>query len=188
MGGIKIDQKKVVLTDGKVTLRPIRMSDLKELYAVIKESAAEISAWLPFAREDYAIEETRTWLKKSPKEWRRGTAYEFAILDAGDGKIIGGCGLNGIDKMNHRANLGYWVRTSHTGRGIAPAATLLLAKWGFDMLKLNRVEILVAVENARSLRVAEKAGAKREGILRNRLLIRNQGHDAVMHSLIPGEV
>jgi len=96
--------------------------------------------------------------------------------------------LNEIRKESRRANLGYWVRTDRTGLGVAVAAAKLLAKWGFEVLGLKRIEITVAVENVRSLRVAEKAGAKREGILRNRLMLHDIPHDAVMHSLIPGEV
>jgi len=188
MSDIKLNRKNLELTDDKVTLRPYRMSDSKESFTAIKESTAEISVWLPFAHKDYSLKENHAWVKQRPADWKKGKGYEFAILDAKDGRIIGGCGLNGIDRLNKKANLGYWVRTSDTGRGVAPAATLLLAKWGFEVLKLNRIEISVATGNARSLRVAEKVGAKREGVLRNRIVIGDKAHDAVMHSLIPGEV
>ena len=188
MSNIKLDRKKLKLTDGKVTLRPYRLSDADETYQAIRESLAELSPWLPFAHEDYSIRESRDWIKKRPGEWKKGISYDFAIFDAVDRLYLGGCGLNNIDKMNRRANLGYWVRTDRTGQGIAVAATMLLAKWGFEVLKLNRIEILVAVENQRSLRVAEKVGAKREGILRNRLLIRDKAHDGMMHSLIPQDI
>src|SRR4030043_248483 len=96
--------------------------------------------------------------------------------------------FNDSGRETRQANLGYWVRTSQTGQGVAASATLLLAKWGFETLKLTRIEILVATGNARSLRVAEKVGAKREGILRNRLIRRDKVHDGVMHSLIPGDI
>jgi ribosomal-protein-serine acetyltransferase len=183
----RLDRKNLELTDGRIILRPHRKSDAGTLYQAIRESLAELSPWLPFAHQDYSIKESLNWVKKRPKEWKKGRAYEFVILDAGSGAVIGGCGLNAIDNLNRRANLGYWVRTSRTGQGIAPAAAVLLAKWGFEALKLLRIEILVASENERSLRVAEKAGAKREGVLRNRLNIRDKAHDAVMHSLVPGE-
>jgi RimJ/RimL family protein N-acetyltransferase len=188
MTDIKLDRKKVELTDGKVTLRPYRLSDVKETYRAIKSSLTEIGVWLPFAHPDYSPGESKAWIKKRPAEWKAGVCYEFCIFDAKTGEQIGGCALSGIDHMSRKANLGYWVRTSDTGRGVAPAATLLLAKWGFEALKLTRIEIVVAVENQRSLRVAEKAGARREGILRNRLVIRGIAHDAVMHSLIPGDI
>ena len=188
MKDIKIDRKKLELTDGKVTLRPYRMSDNRESYQAIKESTAEISVWLPFAHKDYSLKENRDWMKKKSADWKKGKNYDFAICDAKDGTIIGGCGFNDIDNIHRRANLGYWVRTDRTGQGVATAATLLLAKWGFEALNLTRIEILVETGNERSLRVAEKTGAKREGILRNRLVNRDKAHDAVMHSLVPGDI
>jgi RimJ/RimL family protein N-acetyltransferase len=188
MSSGKVMRKDIVLTDSSVLLRPYRLSDADETYRAIRESLAELSPWLPFAHKDYSIKESRMWIKKRPGEWKKGIAYDFAIIDARDGSLLGGCGLNNIDKENRRANLGYWVRTSRMGQGVAPSATLLLANWGFKELSLKRIEILVATGNKRSLRVAEKAGAQREGILRNRLLIHDKAYDAVMHSLIPQDL
>ncbi len=187
MTDIKPDRKKVVLTDGKILLRPHKMSDVDDIYQAIRESIKEVGAWLPFAHENYAIKETKDWLKKQGEEWKKGNTYDFGIFDTKDGAFIGGCGINGISKTMHHANLGYWVRTSRIGQGIAPAATRLLAKWGFDVLKLKRIEVLVAVGNEKSLRAAQKAGAKREGVLRNRLILHDKAQDAVMHSLIPDD-
>ncbi len=168
-------------------MRPLRMSDAEALYHAIHESVPEMSRWLPFAHENYSIRETRDYLKGRPDGWKKDTDYSFVIIDSRDGTIIGGCGLNGIDKENSRANLGYWVRTSRTSQGVATAATLLLAKWGFMVVKLCRIEILAAVGNKSSQRVAEKVGAQREGVLRNRLKIGDDLHDAIMYSLIPGD-
>jgi RimJ/RimL family protein N-acetyltransferase len=185
MNNVKPDRKKVTLTNGKILLRPYKMSDADSVYQAIRESIKEVGAWLPFAHENYAIKETRDYLKKRKPEWKKGINYDFGIFDAKDGTFIGGCGINAISKIGRYANLGYWVRTSRVGKGIAPTATRLLAKWGFDVLKLNRIEVVVAVGNEKSLRAAVKAGAKREGVLRNRLTLRDKVSDAVMHSLIP---
>ena len=182
------DPKKTKLTDGVILLRPYKKQDAADLYKAIRASLKEVGAWLPFAHENYSLYETQDWVKKNPVEWKKGAAYNFGIYDMKTGETIGGCGINDISEFTKRANLGYWVRTDRTGQGVAVAATKLLAKWAFDALGLKRVEILVAVENARSLRVAEKVGARREGVLRNRIDIRGKAHDAVMHSLIPGEV
>jgi ribosomal-protein-serine acetyltransferase len=188
MSDTKLDRKKVELTDGNILLRPYRMSDVDKLFQAVRESLKEMGVWLPFAHENYSIKESRDWIKKGPGEWKKGVTYDFAIFDAHNGDLLGGCGLNEISERNNKANLGYWVRTSYTGRGVAVAATKLLAKWGFEVLNLKRIEIYIAAGNERSLRVAEKVGAKREGVLRNRINIRDTMHDAVMHSLIPGEV
>jgi ribosomal-protein-serine acetyltransferase len=182
------DRKTTRLTDGRILLRPSEKNDADNLYAAVRESLKELGLWMPWAHPGYSIKETREWLKKKPDEWKRGISFDFAVFSADGGKFLGGCGINDIDYAYGKANLGYWVRTSETGRGVATAVTLMLAKWGFKVIKLSRIEICVAMENTRSLRVAEKAGAKREGVLRNRLTIGDARHDAVMHSLIPGEV
>ncbi len=181
---------KIELSDGSVLLRPYRISDINNLYEAVRESISELSRWMPWCHEDYSIEETRTWVGSRAEAWETGTEYDFAIIEAGTGNYLGGCGLNNIDNTNRIANLGYWVRTSRTKNGVATAATRLLTKYGIENLKLNRIEILVAVDNKISQRVAEKAGASREGILRKQTTIRdiNILSDSVMFSLVPGNL
>jgi RimJ/RimL family protein N-acetyltransferase len=71
---------------------------------------------------------------------------------------------------------------------VATSAALLLARFGFNSLKLNRLEIVVATDNRPSQRVAEKVGAKLEGILRKRLIVRKKVYDAYMYSLIREDI
>jgi ribosomal-protein-serine acetyltransferase len=181
------DRKTIRLTDGNILLRPYEKKDIDALHQATLASLKELILWMPWAHEGYPLAKSRFWIKSTLKNWRDGREYNFAICDAATGGYLGGCGINEISLMNKRANLGYWVRSDRTGQGIAAAAARLLAKWGFEALLLNRIEIYVAVGNVRSLRVAEKAGARREGVLRNRLMLHGKAHDAVMHSLIPGE-
>jgi RimJ/RimL family protein N-acetyltransferase len=96
--------------------------------------------------------------------------------------------LNKIDKPHLRANLGYWVRTSATRRGFATAAARLLARFGVEHLNLDRIEIVAAVDNIASQRVAEKLGAVREGVARHRLRIHDVPYDAVVYSLLRAEI
>ncbi len=180
--------KKQVLTDGKVILRPFEKQDTELLYEAIRESKEELMPWLQFCHPDYSIEEARLWLSGRDEDWKAGKDYSFAIIDAGSGTLVGGCGFNHIIDEYKMANLGYWVRTSWAGRGIATAVVLLLAKFGFGELKLNRIEIMADVENKKSQRVAEKTGAVREGVLRNRLLIHGQVRDVILFSLIPEDI
>jgi ribosomal-protein-serine acetyltransferase len=62
-----------------------------------------------------------------------------------------------------------------------------VARFGFEELKLNRIEIVVATGNHRSQKVAEKVGAVCEGVLRRRLMVRETIYDAVMFSLVPAD-
>jgi len=93
-----------------------------------------------------------------------------------------------LNRVHQMANLGYWVRTSAAGRGVATRAARLVARFGFAQLDLHRIEILAAVDNIGSQKVAEKAGAVREGVLRKRLLINGESQDAVIFSLLPEDV
>jgi hypothetical protein len=65
--------------------------------------------------------------------------FAFAIVDARDDAILGGCGINYIAWQPGFANVAYWVRTSRHGQGIATAAVRQLAKFGFDQLGLHRI-------------------------------------------------
>ena len=181
-------EKEIRLTDGVVLLRPYGSGDVERLYQAARESVTEMSPWMPWCHADYSIEESRAWVESRAEAWEKGTDYDFAITDARDGSFLGGCGLSHIDQANQIADLGYWVRTSRTKRGMASAAVRLLARFGFEKLKLNRIEIVAAVGNKASQRVAEKVGARREGILRNRIVVRDRVYDAVMFSLIPEDL
>jgi RimJ/RimL family protein N-acetyltransferase len=110
--------------------------------------------------------------------------YSFGIFDRNSGRFLGGVGLNFINRVHQFGNLGYWVRTTAAGKGVASKASRLVARFGFEELGLHRIEILAAVSNIASQRVAKNIGAVREGILRRRLLIRGESYDAVMFSLV----
>jgi RimJ/RimL family protein N-acetyltransferase len=173
------------LTDGVITLRPVTLDDAPVLVEAVRESIPEIMPWMDWCAPAYNQEIARPWLSFLPAAWKAGTEYAMTITDAQTGTFLGASGLNHINHQYRLANLGYWVRTSATGCGIATRAVRLVAEFGIQQVGLLRAEIVVAVDNNPSLRVAQKAGAKREGVLRNRLIVRKKIMDAVMHALIP---
>ena len=172
------------LTDGRVLIRPYRAEDIGAMYEAVRESVAEVSPWLPWCHAGYTIEETTAFVMARDEAWKNDEAYAFGVFDAGSGNYLGGVGLNFINRIHQCANLGYWVRSTQTGRGVAAAATRLAARFALEQLRLQRVEILAAVGNHASQRVAEKAGATREGVLRKRLLVNGRPQDAVLYSLV----
>ena len=177
--------RNISLTNGIITLRPYRDEDAETQFESARESIPEMSPWMPWCHSDYSIQESLGWIKDCFEQWKQGSAYDFVITDTSTGRYLGGCGLNDIHREFDIANLGYWVRTSATRKGVSTATTLLLADFGINELKLKRIEIVVDIENIASRRVAEKSGATREGILRNRVTQYGKPTDAVMFSLIP---
>jgi len=175
---------EIELIDDAILIRTLRQEDVSPLYEAARESIAELSRWLPWCHENYSIEETKEFVTSRQTASQGDEWYSFGIFETDGGRFLGGVGINFINRVHQMANLGYWVRTSAAGRGVATRATRLAARFGFEQLGLHRIEIVAAVGNVPSQRVAEKAGAVREGVLRNRLLIRGEQQDAVMFSLI----
>jgi ribosomal-protein-serine acetyltransferase len=172
------------LIEGPLLIRPYRAEDASALYEAVRESIPEVSLWLPWCHPKYSIEESREFIGSRELASQGGEWYSFGIFETDSGGFLGGVGINFINRVHQMANLGYWVRTSAAGRGVATAATRMAARFGFEQLGLRRIEIVAAVANVPSQRVAEKAGARREGVLRRRLLIRGESVDAVLFSLL----
>jgi len=147
------------------------------------ESVADVFPWMAWCHKGYSLGEAQQWVETQVDLAQKGLAFEFAIFDEND-RFLGGCGINRIDKDNRFANLGYWVRSSAMGRGVAPEAVRFVSNYAFWETNLNRVEIVCATGNIRSQRVAEKVGATREGVLRSRLMLPSGPSDAVIYSLL----
>ena len=179
---------EVQLTEGSILIRTYRAEDAGTLYEAARESIAEVSVWLPWCHENYSIEESREFVSSRAQAAQGDEWYSFAIFEGDSGRFLGGVGLNFFNRVHQMANLGYWVLTSAVGRGVATSATRLVARFGFEHLGLHRIEIVAAAGNIASQRVAEKAGAVREGVLRKRLLINGDSQDAVLFSLTPEDL
>jgi len=176
-------QKHIQLTDDCILLRPYQLSDAEPLYEAVRESLPELLPWMPWAHPDYSLKESQKWIESCARNWARGKEYNFVILDARDSRLLGGCGLNQVKRRAHFANLGYWVRSKCTGRGIATAAALLLVRFGFEELGLTRIEVGAATGNIASQRVAERIGAIRQGIQKRKIAFRGKVYDRVVFSL-----
>lgn len=83
----------------------------------------------------------------------------MGIFCAATGQLLGGAGINQLSPHHRYGNIGYWVRQSRQGQGIAQQAVALLREFGFERLGLFRLEIVMGVDNTASEAVAIAAGA-----------------------------
>ncbi len=175
---------KEPLRGARVTLRPNEAAFADSLTASALESLATVGVWMTWCTQGFRREEAESWYSTCATHWNEGSAYEFSIFDA-SGDFVGACGLNQFNIPNHFANLGYWIRESRQREGFAREAVGVLARFGFDVLHLGRIEIVAAESNYPSRRVAERVGAQFEGVLRNRVHVHGVAHPAAMYSLVP---
>jgi ribosomal-protein-serine acetyltransferase len=170
----------------KIRIRAYEDGDAEDLWQAVQESVPEASAWLPWANAGYSLADAREWVRSRAQLLAERREFTFAIVGR-DGRFLGGCGINQIDPSHRSGNLGYWVRSSATGQGVASEAVRRLRDFAFRNTELVRLEIVCAVGNLRSQRVAERAGALRGGLLRHRLLLHGQAVDAILYTLLRPE-
>lgn len=175
------------ITDDVVSLRPFQPEDAAQVYEAVHESLTELKPWMSWAHDAYSQQEAEDFIRITRARWEEKSLLAFAITDAGTGNILGGVSLSHFHPVYHLCNVGYWVRSSYHGNGIAGRAAKLSTRYGFNNLQLIRAEIVVAAGNKNSRRVAEKIGAHYEGLLLNRMVVGKAIYDAHMYSLIPSD-
>ncbi len=167
-----------------IRIAAYRLTDAVDLLAAVRESMISVGRWLPWCHAEYGERDALEWIEHCLATWQNGDQFAFAVRDSDTREFLGGVGLNERNRQHRFANLGYWVRQSCQGRGVASAAARLAARFGFGQLGLNRIEIVTRPDNTASRRVAEKLGAACEGMVHNRLQFHGKPVDAVMYTLL----
>jgi len=103
-------------------------------------------------------------LARVRKEARKKQPRMFLLAIVIDGELAGCIGFESIDK--HKAELGFWLGEEYWGQGIMTQAIRLFTRYGMDRFGLRRVYAYVFPFNRASMKVLEKAGYKKEGVLR----------------------
>ena len=163
------------LRGGGIVLRAFRADDVPALTAACQDP--EIPRWTPVP-SPYIEDDARAFIEKFPGA--------RAIADASTDELLGSIGWRLVDQDN--VQIGYWVKREARGRGVATRALRLLSHWALEELATGRVQLLAEPENPSSQRVAEKAGFRREGVLRRYLNFMDGRRDGVMFSLLPEDL
>jgi RimJ/RimL family protein N-acetyltransferase len=170
------------LVDGPTTLRPWRDSDLRPLVTACRDP--EIVRWTRVPAS-YGEADARAYLMQRYDAVAAGVVAPFAIVATGeDAELLGSISLMRIAWEHARAEVGYWLAREARGQGHATRATGLICAWGFELLGLERIELLAGTENAASQRVAERSGFTREGVLRSYMQGKGERQDMVAFGLL----
>jgi len=152
------------LRDGDLSLVPLGREHLAALEAVGADPLVQRFTRVP---EPFGQAEAEWWLGHYERGWEDGSRAGFAILEEPAETFVGMIAFVALRLDDREAEIGYIVAPEARGRGIAVRALDLLTRWGFTELGLARIELRVELGNPASIRVAERCGYVREGILRN---------------------
>jgi ribosomal-protein-alanine N-acetyltransferase len=159
------------LTDNDVVLRPLAEEDIQVVERALTDH--EIQRWF----DDRGLT-ARDVVERAAARWAASQAAEFAIID--EAECVGSIWLNlGLE---NRAGVGYWLLAHARGKGLATSALLLVARWAFDALGVRRIGLNAEPRNIPSIRVAERAGFTREGLLRSWADVNGERVDQVSFS------
>jgi RimJ/RimL family protein N-acetyltransferase len=153
----------VPITTPRLVLRPPRAGDGVIVNEAIIESFDQLSHWLPWADHKPTVQETEIMMRTMEARWILRQDLPLLIFDT-KGLLLGSTGLHRINWSLPSFEIGYWVRSTHTGRGIITESTHALVRYAFEQLHAVRIVIKCDEENTASRRIAEKLNFHLEGI------------------------
>jgi len=175
----------ISLGDDGAELRPLEPWQAEEFLAHMDRGRAFIGrhVGLPDAAAD--LDSARAWLQ---------TYADKAAADSGrlygiwlDGLLVGGVLFRVFDARQRTCEAGCWVEPDAAGRGLVTRAVRVIVDWAVRERGVERVEWRVSAENTPSIRVAQRLGMRRDGVLRSQFLYRGVRQDTEVWSVLADE-
>jgi ribosomal-protein-alanine N-acetyltransferase len=173
------------LVTPRLVVRPPRTSDVVEIRRVLRANHEHLRPWnpAPSSNEDpSSITEVSKSVLRQRRDWKQGTGFVFMVAkrEAPQG-FIGKIALNGVMRgAMWGAYLGYWMAADEQGKGLVVEAIRAVLDFGFGPAGLHRLQAAIMPRNARSLRVIEKLGFRREGLAERYLQIAGKWEDHIL--------
>lgn len=180
----KIFSHLPTLETDRLILRPLRMRDAQDLYDYARDPEVSRHVLWDTHRN---ISQSRQFLRAAIAQYRRGLPGSFAITLRDSGRMIGTIGFMWINTDYYSAEVGYSLSRDYWNQGIMTEALRAVVAFGFDSLRLNRIEAQHETSNPASGRVMAHVGMRYEGTLRQRL--RNKGRfvDVALYAILRGD-
>ena len=168
---------------GPVVLREFSDADLPMVQELSTDPYVPLIGTLP---PNATKQEAQDYIGRQRGRLAEGAGFSFAIAEAGTGRSVGGIGLWLAGLEHGRATGGYSVIPSARGRGVASAALTALTSFAWTIPELHRIELYIEPWNTGSVKTAERAGFKREGLLRSHQEIGGQRRNMLLYATIRG--
>ncbi len=177
-----VDEKPLILTGESIQLEPLQQVH----YDILKKLSYDekISAYSPALKLKFD-----SWFNKALEKPPENKQISFIVRSLQDNSIVGSTRFYEMDVKHKRLAIGYtWIIPEIWGKGVNTQCKLLLLKYAFDVLLMNRVEFYVDARNERSRAAVKKLGAKEEGVLRKHMILEDgYVRDTVVYSILKEE-
>ena len=167
--------------DASTRLRELTREDAGALYALVDGDRKYLRQWLPWVDKQQGPRDSGQFIEGAIKDNRAGVALTLGIEHQGD--IAGVIAFHEIDRDNRQTSMGFWISSTHQGKGIVSSSCERLIEYAFADLELNRVVMKIAEDNLRSRRLAERLGLAYEGTSRQSEWLYDQYVDQVIYAI-----
>lgn len=174
---------KTLVVNADIRLREIRERDAVVIFQTIDSERTYLGEWLPFVELTQDVSFTRKFIEFYLSDSHRDLTCCILYKN----KFAGLIGLKDTDYENRKTEIGYWLSAKFQGHGIVTHACERLIQYGFENLRLNRIQIKAAVENLKSRAIPERLGFSLEGIERDGELHSRGFTDLAIYSLLRTE-
>ena len=152
-----------------MVVRCYEPSDAPLLKDAVDSSIDHLVPWMPWALEEpQTLEEKTELLRRFRGQFDLGQNFVYGLFSTDESQLVGGSGFH-LRVGDDAFEIGYWIRASEDGKGLATEATAALTRVGFEVCEVDRIEIHVEPENEKSARIPQKLGYVEEARLRRRL-------------------
>ncbi len=165
-----------------IRLRPLRPADLATTLSWRNDPAIRDNA----LGHRFPVTEVmeRRWIDAALDGTDTSRAV-FGIEDRADEKLVGYTQLNSIDSLARHARFGMLIGDADRhGRGLGRDALTLTLAFAFHTINLRRIHLQVVASNERALRLYERAGFLREGVLREHVFVDGAYRDLILMGLM----
>ena len=170
-----------VLTTSRLVLRTLRPSDLDDLYSYASDP--EIDRYTPWVHYNH-IDEARENLGEFLAEYEQYGMGAWGIEHKADRRLIGIANFSRPHRIDRKVEMGYTIARAYWGQGYATEAVKALIQFGFDQMRLVRIEAVCLPEHTASAQVMQKAGMQLEGLLHSYQVWRGQTCDLLMYAIV----
>jgi ribosomal-protein-serine acetyltransferase len=167
----------------------LRTSSITEAYhKVLAANQERLARWEPWALKPPALEETRSFLESSARNWLDGSELPVAIALRKDGQFhLAGAASLRINGYSRSGEVGYWIDGDYEGRGLITKTVAALLDHAFGPLGIDRVTLHTDPANERSRAVARRLGFVEEALLRQVTAFPGERRDEVVYGLLANE-
>jgi ribosomal-protein-serine acetyltransferase len=174
-----------ILIDDDLILRSFTPEDAPSLFRAVDESRGHLRPWLRWVDATTKQEHIQQFIQRTVQQLHDQRALELGIVL--NREIIGGIGMHDWDHMLKKAQVGYWIRKEHEGKGIVSRSLERLIDFLFEKPGLNKIEIHFMPANKRSATIANKLGFKVEGVIRQSYFMNGRLEDLVITGILKNE-